>query len=344
MGSQPNLVVQETVDQAWTDVLSRLGNQEDGSLINLLVHVNKPNRDVPAALLESADVIERWAIELQSTLPQTLPFTHGERIRRWIKGTVSGDFTFFDQINDYVIPMLARNRKTKRAVVQVGDPSQDALISDDPIPALQLIQFTITDGLLDCTAYYRAQEMYFFWLVNVFELINLQEFVCSGIRDRNPQLELRPGSITTFAFVGYATAADLSRKMDQEVSSTLAIERLGTTHIQVSEFEELLTNALIENIPERRHFLVELLERDLQKLDRVRDIDYRGIQLLYAFLDDHKEAIHSELPLLVRNMLLSLIALRTEVEEGNPLDTIRIRLGHTTEAWQSVLNQLRVLA
>jgi len=322
-------------------VLSRLRNEKDGSLTNLLVHVKHPERTVPTELGNRAAVIEQWAGELQSTMPQSLPFTHGERINRWIIGTISGDFTFLDQINDYVIPMLARNSRTKRAVVQVGDPSQDALIGDDPIPALQLVQFTISNNLLDCTAYYRAQEMYFFWLVNVFELITLQEMVCSGIRERNPQITVEPGAITTLAFVGYATALDLSRKVDEEVSSTLAIERFGTSHIQVSEFEELLGKALIGNVQESRQRLVELLERDLRKIDRVRDIDYRGIQTFHEFLDDHKAEIEPELPSLAREMLLSLIALRTDVEEGNTLDSIRSSLERTIASWESLLDRLR---
>jgi len=340
MEYEPTIISAESVPEAWGAVVAKLRFQPDGSLFHLVVHVRKPGNELPTRLVEQADYIQGWANELQSEMPHRLPFTHGERIRRWLNVKVDGRFAFLDQIEDYVVPMLVRNPQTKRAVVQISDPSQDGAVTDEPIPALQLIQFTLSDSELHCSAYYRAQEMYFFWLVNVFELLKLQRLVCDRIAERNPQMKPFPGSITTTAFFGYANPADLLGEQSSVGKPTLAIERLDVSQMPTKEFEALLRKAFVEKEKGARAEIVELLTGDLEKLSRVRDVDYQGLQRMNEFLEEHVSAIQPRLLSLMRSLISDVISLDMDLERGKSLQELDASLRKARISWHTFLQEI----
>ena len=265
MNHQPTVISAGSLPEAWEQIVTTLRSRVDGALPNLIVHVESPTRELPGAFSHSSEFVNDWADELQSAEPQRLPFTHGERIKRWLIQTIGGKYSFLDQINDFVVPMLVRNPHTKRAFLQIADPSQDAVVTDEPIPALQLIQFALEDTKLHCTAYYRAQEMYLFWLVNMFELISLQESICERIAERAPHLLPTPSSITTHAFLAYANPTDLLAPGSTAASSTLAIERLEVSKVHSGVFEALLEGAFIT--------------RDRDALNRLHQLLYQSFRM-----------------------------------------------------------------
>ena len=65
-----------------------------------------------------------------------------------------------------------------------------------------------TDTFLDCTGFFRKQEMRYWWPVNVLEIANLQSRVISACAGHG--VTLLPGRITTFAAV--AVSADHSAR------------------------------------------------------------------------------------------------------------------------------------
>jgi hypothetical protein len=146
------------------------------------------------------EVVTWWQFPVGPLTPLEQPaFTHGSRIKRY-QGHL-------DQI-DTVIESLLGDQDTSRGIVVLLSPEADR-IADHKVqfPSFCLVQFKIQgerqgkSPTLDCTAYFRKQEVRYWWLVNLAELAELQQSICDALRQRGEQ-ELRnivPGSITTIA-------------------------------------------------------------------------------------------------------------------------------------------------
>ena len=338
-------VIENSVPAAWSRITETIRHSGEGAVANLLVEVTRPTRDLPGPLKDYASQIRGWATQLQSVTPQLLPFTHGQRLRRWSVGRRANfPSTRFDQIEEFVVPMLIRNPRTKRAVCFVGHPAEDARITDEPIPALELVQFRLQDDSLSCTAYFRAQEMYFFWVVNVFELIELQEHVCRSITSRMPQMEAVPGSITTISFTAYINVSDLEEKTAFEQSQTLAIERLQFSSMRSREFNRLLTSALIRAESDSIATLMDILEADFRKLNRIRDLNLDGLRRLQAFLDENRAKVNPTLQGLqnvAKSALSSLVNLDTYLEQDRSPSEIHESIAKVRASTASLLQTLR---
>jgi thymidylate synthase len=336
----PNIIKSNSLPEAWSKIVRMVRKNENGTLQNLVIHVAQPKREVPKPLQKYKEQIESWALELQSTKPRRLPFTHGQRIYNWAKKQQKS--IRLDQIKDFIVPMLLRNPKTKRAIAIVTDPSLDAEVTDDPIPALLLIQFGFANERLNVTAYFRAQEMYFFWVVNMFELITLQETVCELMQTRSPGITVQPGSITTFAFTAYINPIDLERLQKAE-STTLAIERFGISQMKQKNLEGLLESALIEGDSKYMKRLLQILSNDKRKLDRIRDIDYKGLELWQSFLEVNNDRLRAEfrdLPNILRRVIFDLVSLDMGLEREERVEELRKRIESADTAMQKLVNAL----
>ena len=128
-------------------------------------------------------------------------FTHGNRIQRF-----NGHLNQLEE----AIKALAQDHGTTRGIVVLLSPEADKIAQQQvPFPSFCLLQFKISPAraadafpTLDCTAYFRKQEMRFWWFVNLAELARLQRQVCDRLRTGKGQNELRtilPGPITTIA-------------------------------------------------------------------------------------------------------------------------------------------------
>lgn len=111
------------------------------------------------------------------------PFTHGQRLRNFGVG--------IDQI-DSVVEALRRKAGTSRAVAVLINPETDTSKPAE-FPSFSLVQFTIRGGRLHCTAYFRKQEMRYWWPINVAELAALQDEVLGMLGDEG----VAAGSIRT---------------------------------------------------------------------------------------------------------------------------------------------------
>ena len=336
----PILISGADLDDTWQKIVLALKDIKGYSTENMLVHVAKPTRQVPKQLQQHEAEIVSWSRELQSTKPERLPFTHGQRIYEWFSGGKVK--SKFDQIRDYVVPMLLRNNRTKRAIVMVRNTSLDSDLTDDPIPALISIQFKLQDNKLHATAYYRAQEMYFFWLVNMFELISMQETICQQLKSRSSEINVEPGAISTFAFVGYINSADLE-KLDAAESTTLAIERFGISRLKDKELGELLESALVHGDANKVKELRNILVHDKQTLDRIRDIDYQGLERWQNFLQNNHGRIlteFKEMPDILRKVLVDLVSLDMQLEREEGLPSLKKRIKSADSSLQELVNIL----
>src|SRR5262249_23710338 len=137
------------------------------------------------------DLVKWWQFPTAPLSPWDQPaFTHGSRIQRF-----NGHLNQLEE----VIKSLAEDHTTTRGIVVLLSPEADKISQQDvQFPSFCLVQFKISAGggsgvppMLECTAYFRKQEMRYWWLVNLAELAGLQRTVCESLRIRKNQKELR---------------------------------------------------------------------------------------------------------------------------------------------------------
>jgi hypothetical protein len=156
-------------------------------------------------LMEFRELVQWWQFPSVPLGPLDQQFfTHGGRIR-----TYNG---YLDQIQQ-VVGALRLDPTTSRGIVLLLNPPADRIAQMEiPFPSFCLVQFRVQLALhsdsptLDCTAYFRKQEVRYWWLVNLAELSELQRSVCEALRqETRPELrKIRPGGITTVAARSHA--------------------------------------------------------------------------------------------------------------------------------------------
>ncbi len=133
------------------------------------------------------DLVSWWQLP-RSRLEERIPYIHGTRLRRF-----GGQI---DQISR-LAQLLKENKTTSRGVATLIDPARDFTLDGkgEDFASFCLVQFRRRSDpesgeVLDCTAYYRAQEFQYWWPINVAELRSVQREIASKI-------SCRPGRITT---------------------------------------------------------------------------------------------------------------------------------------------------
>lgn len=132
------------------------------------------------------ETVKWWQLPI-SKIEARIPYIHGTRLYRF--GGAK------DQI-DRIVKLLQNSTSTSKAVAVLIDPIRD--FHDEPdkknperFASFCFVQFKVHNKLLECIAYYRAQEFCKWWPVNVAELRKLQLEV-------GGQLEgIETGGITT---------------------------------------------------------------------------------------------------------------------------------------------------
>lgn len=121
-------------------------------------------------------------------------FTHGQRLRDW-----SGDQTC-DQLSS-IADILSRDTTTSRGIAVLVNPEVDD-ITDQKIafPSFSLMHLWIDDGRLHCSAFFRKQEMTYWWPVNVAELARIQAEIMQRLHSSHEHLAA--GAIRTYASEG----------------------------------------------------------------------------------------------------------------------------------------------
>jgi len=148
------------------------------------------------------ELVDWWQRPRSELVDRELtPFNHGERIRR----------RWGDQVAR-AIRMLDEREDSSRALLELISPRETGRYADDErdldegsYPALVLVELAILerDGkrVLDCYAFFRKQEMQYWWTVNVAELARLQGQVRAGLKD-SPAA----GRIATFTALAHWAA------------------------------------------------------------------------------------------------------------------------------------------
>jgi 3',5'-cyclic AMP phosphodiesterase CpdA len=180
----------ETVTQVYARVQSLFDASNGQPLHYLICEVEDPSDagDVPADYPPPDGIsdVERWMSDLVKwwQLPDPkfghgVEFNHGNRIyRRWGNQ--------LERAIDLFNAKGSRGADTTRAVILLLDPQGEASATKGEFPSFVLVQFQLVqegaDWRLDCTGYFRKQEMRYWWPINARELALIQSEVANGVR------------------------------------------------------------------------------------------------------------------------------------------------------------------
>ena len=137
------------------------------------------------------EIVNWWQSHDGQDAQGKLHFTHGERI-----------FLYHGKINqlDQAAKDLQRADSGGRAVITLLDPTIDRNFSYGRWPSFCLLQFMIRESrALDAIAYFRHQEMRYWWPVNIAEISEISR----QLLDRLSPLKLSLGRITTFSALAH---------------------------------------------------------------------------------------------------------------------------------------------
>ncbi|HXQ00618.1 MAG TPA: metallophosphoesterase [Solirubrobacteraceae bacterium] len=197
-----------SVSEVYGRLQSLLEDRPDGEpLRDVLCEVEDPKDagSVPADYPEPAGVtdVQAWLTELvewwqkkDSQLLDWATFNHGERIyRRW------GDQA--RHAAETLRSAAVGQKATTRAVIVLYDQAKDTREQrqgvEPSFPSFVLAQLQIarTGGTvrLDCTGYFRKQEMRYWWPINVAELACVQKVVLADLPD---EAKVKRGRLRTF--------------------------------------------------------------------------------------------------------------------------------------------------
>jgi 3',5'-cyclic AMP phosphodiesterase CpdA/thymidylate synthase len=118
-------------------------------------------------------------------------FTHGQRLRDW-----SGDQTS-NQL-DSIAKILEKDAGSSRGIAVLVNPKVDDITDKRAaFPSFAILHLWIDQHRLHCSAFFRKQEMCYWWPVNVAELSNIQAETLQRLAPGDD--ELVAGAIRTYA-------------------------------------------------------------------------------------------------------------------------------------------------
>ena len=121
---------------------------------------------------------------LSNTLAPDYAYGYGQRIFNFQNAV--------NQVNDYVVPLLKDTKETRRAMVSIFDPINDAKLISTDTPGLIAFDFKLREEKLHITAIIRSNDIFFGWPANVYQAFVIQEYV-------RHQLGVDIGTLTTFS-------------------------------------------------------------------------------------------------------------------------------------------------
>jgi Calcineurin-like phosphoesterase len=206
----PTVIAGANVHTAYARIRGLFALEGEHTRPNIVCEIDKPSDaarlppdypDVPGENRDQwlAELVDWWQLKRSELVGEELaPFNHGERIHtRW-----------GEQV-DRVVRSLKDREDSSRALILLMAPRETGRYPGDQrdrntgsYPALVLVEFAVVERdstrMLDCFAYFRVQEMQFWWTVNVAELARLQQDVLGLMED-----PLTAGRIVTYTAVAH---------------------------------------------------------------------------------------------------------------------------------------------
>jgi 3',5'-cyclic AMP phosphodiesterase CpdA len=296
-----------------------------------------PTVTVTEQLEQFREVVNWWQFPSAPLGPLDEPaFTHGSRIKKY-----NGHL---DQIQE-VIKCLEGDQNTTRGIVVLLSPDADKISTRQPFPSFCLVQFRVehpstgNSTALNCTAYFRKQEVRYWWLVNLAELADLQRQICDALRQRHVQelRNIRPGSVTIIAARAHAGQSP----------PKVQVPRIDRYYSLSRERLFAMVNALVwEHMPNRneyandwRRLFLELNPPDTPDPDGVA-IAQEGLSYVREEVGRHLESNESKNDDNLKELHRALEGLLLENREFALLQQKKEATSEKYEAWRSKVKPL----
>ena len=96
-------------------------------------------------------------------------------------GARNFNFNGINQMDDYIVPLLKKDKSTRRATIVFYDPSRDSSMHKKDIPGMICINFNVRDNKLNVTAVVRSNDLFFGWPANIYQTFVLQNYLAKKI-------------------------------------------------------------------------------------------------------------------------------------------------------------------
>jgi 3',5'-cyclic AMP phosphodiesterase CpdA len=116
------------------------------------------------------------------TLAEGKPFTHGDYIRRW--------HGIQDQLT-HVIEVLRNSPNSSRGLISLYDPDRLSA-KESTFPSFSVLHFKLRDNKLELIAFFRKQEMRYWWAINATEIAGLQAEVVAALSQSGRRVTAGP--------------------------------------------------------------------------------------------------------------------------------------------------------
>ncbi|MBI2630194.1 hypothetical protein HYW76_03755 [Candidatus Pacearchaeota archaeon] len=105
-------------------------------------------------------------------------------------GARAFNFQGINQIDNFVIPLLKKDKTSRRATITFYNPANDSFLFKKDVPGMIMLNFNIKDNRLNVITVVRSNDLFFGWPANLYQTFVLQNYVAK-------QLNCEIGSITT---------------------------------------------------------------------------------------------------------------------------------------------------
>jgi len=105
-------------------------------------------------------------------------------------GSRAFNFNGINQIDKFVIPLLKKDKTSRRASVIFYNPIKDSFTFKKDIPGMIMANFNVRDGKLHVTTLIRSNDLFFGWPANIYQIYTLQKYI-------SKKLDCELGSLTT---------------------------------------------------------------------------------------------------------------------------------------------------
>ena len=171
-----------------TDFIDENANQ-CREILNMTITLTNPATVMgPLITMKSTD---KWHYpspeEIRSIImdpePGTFAYTYGSRLFAYEEG--------FNQIDDFIVPLLKATPHSRRAVITIWNPIQDENIESRAVPGMVLCDLKLRSGKLHITAIVRSADIFFGWPANTYQISLIQSTIAERLGVAN-------GHLTTF--------------------------------------------------------------------------------------------------------------------------------------------------
>ena len=192
---------EETAEKAWVKALNltlkkgRDFTDKDKRAcreqMNLVIKVNK-TKDITDPI-KKINSFEKWVYPPLEELKAIV--LNKKEIPGYYYNYGARAFCFagvINQIDDYIIPLLKKDKTSRRASIVFYNPEKDSFLHKKDVPAMIMMNFNIINDLVCVTSLVRSNDLFFGWPANIYQSHVLQDYI-------SKKLGLKNGSLTTIS-------------------------------------------------------------------------------------------------------------------------------------------------